>query len=155
MTIHHHQSPAPRLKETCPFCGQPYSNANITDCEPHSAQVRVGAGRVRSQRSGSDPVVPSFRLPLIVSTFFKYLPPNFIPENNFYFQNNQSPEHHTRYERFGHFMVRQLGGLNIGNFGNLILRPGSESSLPPISQVNNLLMHNVFPVERKKTFPIT
>lgn len=64
VTIENHAG-APRLSSSCPFCGQPYGPARPLIQE--AVQASVGAGRVRSHRSSSDPLVPSFRLPPIVS----------------------------------------------------------------------------------------
>ncbi|XP_069704563.1 probable E3 ubiquitin-protein ligase HECTD2 [Periplaneta americana] len=116
VTIHHHQQPGPRLRAACPFCGQPYSPTPTTAHQPEHppAVVGVGAGRVHGQRSCSDPIVPSFRLPAI---------------------QEPSPEHRPpRYGRIGSFMVSHLGNVNITSLGNFLLRPGSETSLPPISK---------------------
>jgi predicted RNA-binding Zn-ribbon protein involved in translation (DUF1610 family) len=70
VTIHHHQQPGPRLRAACPFCGQPYIAATsiAQQTEQRPVGVGVGAGRVHGQRSCSDPMLPSFRLPAIVST---------------------------------------------------------------------------------------
>ncbi|RZF44957.1 hypothetical protein LSTR_LSTR001918 [Laodelphax striatellus] len=59
------------LASSCPFCGQPYAPSRSTPPFPsqtllHEAvQASVGAGRVRSHRSSSEPLVPGFRLPPI------------------------------------------------------------------------------------------
>lgn len=69
VTIHHHLQPGPRLRAACPFCGQPYvATTLVQQTEQPPVGVGVGAGRVHGQRSCSDPIVPSFRLPAIVST---------------------------------------------------------------------------------------
>jgi hypothetical protein len=70
VTIHHHQQPGPWLRAACPFCGQPYiaTPTGVPQTEQPPVGVGVGAGRVHGQRSCSDPVLPSFRLPAIVST---------------------------------------------------------------------------------------
>jgi len=70
VTIHHHQQPGPRIRAACPFCGQPYiATTNVVQhTEQPPVGVGVGAGRVHGQRSCSDPILPSFRLPAIVST---------------------------------------------------------------------------------------
>jgi hypothetical protein len=70
VTIHHHQQPGPRLRAACPFCGQPYATATtfVQQDDQRPVGVGVGAGRVHGQRSCSDPILPSFRLPSIVST---------------------------------------------------------------------------------------
>jgi len=69
VTIHHHQQPGPRLRAACPFCGQPYMATTVVQqTEQPPVGVGVGAGRVHGQRSCSDPILPSFRLPAIVST---------------------------------------------------------------------------------------
>ncbi|XP_021913778.1 probable E3 ubiquitin-protein ligase HECTD2 isoform X2 [Zootermopsis nevadensis] len=115
VTIHHHQQPGPRLRAACPFCGQPYIAATtiVQRTEHQPVGVGVGAGRVHGQRSCSDPILPSFRLPAI----------------------EPSPEQRTpRYGRIGSFMVSRLGNVNITTLGNFLLRPGSETSLPPISK---------------------
>ena len=69
VTIHHHQQPGPRLRAACPFCGQPYiaTTTVVQQTEQPPVGVGVGAGRVHGQRSCSDPILPSFRLPAIVS----------------------------------------------------------------------------------------
>ncbi|GFG39371.1 hypothetical protein Cfor_08324 [Coptotermes formosanus] len=114
VTIHHHQQPGPRLRAACPFCGQSYMTTTtvVQQTEQPPVGVGVGAGRVHGQRSCSDPILPSFRLPAIQE------PP---------------PEDRTpRYGRIGSFMVSRLGNVNISSLGNFLLRPGSETSLPPI-----------------------
>ncbi|RZF49200.1 hypothetical protein LSTR_LSTR016498 [Laodelphax striatellus] len=64
------------LASSCPFCGQPYAPSRSTPPFPsqtllHEAvQASVGAGRVRSHRSSSEPLVPGFRLPPIWGFFF-------------------------------------------------------------------------------------
>jgi hypothetical protein len=44
-------------------------------------------------------------------------------------------DRNPRYGRIGNFMVSRLGNVNITALGNFLLRPGSETSLPPICKV--------------------
>ncbi|XP_054263843.1 probable E3 ubiquitin-protein ligase HECTD2 isoform X2 [Macrosteles quadrilineatus] len=90
-----------RLSAVCPFCGQPYTPARLDG----GVAAGVGAGRVRSHRSTTDPVVNNLRLPPIET------------------------DDGLGCRRLSSIMVSRLGTMDIAE---LLLRPGSETSLPPI-----------------------
>ncbi|XP_046686102.1 probable E3 ubiquitin-protein ligase HECTD2 [Homalodisca vitripennis] len=104
VTIHQHSGAGTRLSTACPFCGQPYSPSRPL-LDPGHVAAGVGAGRVRSHRSTSDPLVSNFRLPPI--------------EN----------EEALGCRRLSSIMVSRLDTMDISE---LLLRPGSETALPPI-----------------------
>ncbi|KAG8282822.1 putative E3 ubiquitin-protein ligase HTD2 [Homalodisca vitripennis] len=136
VTIHQHSGAGTRLSTACPFCGQPYSPSRPL-LDPGHVAAGVGAGRVRSHRSTSDPLVSNFRLPPIVSGTLECL-------NNIVFQLinseqttnttiikivSQENEEALGCRRLSSIMVSRLDTMDISE---LLLRPGSETALPPI-----------------------
>jgi len=66
---------------------------------------------------------------------YKFRPAVFIRNHIFLQLEPPSEDRTPRYGRIGNFMVSRLGNVNITALGNFLLRPGSETSLPPICKV--------------------
>ncbi|XP_024215638.1 probable E3 ubiquitin-protein ligase HECTD2 isoform X1 [Halyomorpha halys] len=106
-------SPLESEDEGGPGCRWCKGEGGCPQCRYYGALVcpAVGAGRVRSQRSGSEPIVAAYRLPPIVED--------------------------GRGDRLGGIMLGRLTGTDIAD---LFFRPATEAALlPPIRPVRSFL----------------